>query len=175
MRWSFLLAASFGCVSTPPIVVVDRATVLEEQAAGSFDQLELKLARAGIAPRPVPLTPAQLEALGMKPLPLIDRTDLTDADRLDDLLVQHCVGEGRDGLLVDTRAACRGSVDEEQSAKLVERANRARQQLWNWMQTQRPNVPLETLRASWRRTHALGVVCGGWVQRDDGTWEAKQC
>ncbi len=52
--------------------MVDRATALEQQAAGSFDELEQQLARAAIAPRPVPLTPEQLEALGIAPPPLVD-------------------------------------------------------------------------------------------------------
>jgi hypothetical protein len=87
-----------GCFTPPEIVMVDRATALEQQAAGSFDDLEQRLDRAGIEPRPVPLTPGQLEALGIRPAPLVDESDLTDADRLDGLLAQHCIGEGRDGL-----------------------------------------------------------------------------
>ena len=96
--------------------MVDRATALEQQASGSFDDLELKLDRAAIEPRPVPLTPEQLEALGIRPAPLVDESDLTDADRLDGLLAQHCVGEGKDGLIVDTRDACKGAADAEEVA-----------------------------------------------------------
>src|SRR5580704_6702921 len=114
-----------GCFKPPEIVMVDRATALEQQAAGSFDDLERKLDRAGIEPRPVPLTPEQLETLGIRPRSLVDESELTDADRLDGLLAQHCVGEGKDGLIVDTRDACRGAADAEQVQTLAERANRA--------------------------------------------------
>ena len=94
-----------GCFKPPEIVMVDRATALEQQAAGSFDELERKLDRAGIEPRPVPLTPEQLESLGVRAAPIVDETELTDADRLDGFLIQHCIGEGKDGLLVDTKDA----------------------------------------------------------------------
>ena len=61
--WLALLAAT-GCVKMSEIVVTDRVTALEEQAGGSFDELELKLTRAGIAPRPLPLTPDQFGGAG---------------------------------------------------------------------------------------------------------------
>ena len=34
---------------------------------------------------------------------------------------------------------------------------------------------LEQVRQAWRAAHLEGVPCGGWIQRDDGTWEAKKC
>lgn len=168
-------AFSMGCIPAPEIVVVDRATVLEEQAAGSFDEIERRLDRAGIAPRPVPLTPEQLRLLGMAPPPLVDNAELTSADRVDGLLVRHCVGEARDGLLVETRAACQGAEDAEETGLLVERVNRARLELWRWMQTRRPGASAEALRKSWRELHAHGLGCGAWVQHADGSWEAKKC
>jgi hypothetical protein len=172
---SLLFLGAAACIRAPEIVVVDRATALEEQAAGSFEELEQKLTRSGIAPRPVPLTPEQLESLGIHPAPLVNSAELTDADRLDRLLRQHCVGEGRDGLLVDTHESCRGAADAEAALRLIERVNRARAQLWNWMQVQRPAVTREALRGAWREVHLRGVVCGGWTQREDGAWEAKKC
>ena len=169
------LLAPLGCVSAPRIVMSDRATALEQQAAGSFDDLERKLDHAGAAPRPVPLTPDELEALGIKPIPLVDDTELTDADRLDALLRQHCIGEGREGLLVDTREACRSRGDLGAAMELVDRVNRARAHLWRWMQQERGDASPDALRRTWRRAHARGVVCGGWIQRDDGGWEEKGC
>jgi hypothetical protein len=173
-----LLAAALtlaACFKPPEIVMVDRATALEQQAAGSFDELELKLDRAGIEPRPVPLTPEQLEALGIHPAPLVDGTNLTDADRLDELLAQHCVGEGKDGLLVATHDACKGAADPDLITALVERINRARRQLWVWMHEQRPGTSVAELQRAWREAHARGVVCGGWVEGGDGKWQAKSC
>jgi hypothetical protein len=164
-----------GCIKAPEIVLVDRATALEQQAAGSFEEVEKKLARSAIAPGPVPLTPDQLEALGIKPRPLVDDAELTDADRVDALLRQRCLGEGRDGLLADTFDDCLGAADRVVVVALVDRSNRARAQLWRWMHAQRPEVTVEALRSAWRVAHARGVVCGGWTQRDDGKWEAKKC
>jgi hypothetical protein len=173
-----LLAATLalgGCVKPPEIVMVDRATALEQQASGSFEDLERTLDRAAIEPRPVPMTPEQLEALGIRPPPMTDDSDLTEADRLDGLLVQHCVGEGKDGLLVETRAACKGAADAGEVEAIVERTNRARRQLWRWMHDRRTDVPEADLRRAWRENHARNVVCGGWLQGDDGKWQGKTC
>jgi uncharacterized protein DUF1318 len=170
-----ILPGLVGCVKAPEIVMVDRATALEQQASGSFDDLERKLDRAGIEPRPVPLTPEQLEALGIRPPPLVDESELTDADRLDGLLAQHCVGEGKDGLIVDTRDACKGAADADEAQTLLERTNRARRQLWRWMHEQRTDVSEAELQRAWREAHVRNVVCGGWVQASDGTWQGKSC
>jgi len=164
-----------GCFKPPEIVMVDRATALEQQASGSFDDIELKLDRAAIEPRPVPLTPDQLEALGIRPAPLLDESELTDADRLDGLLARHCLGEGKDGLIVDTRDACRGGADPQEAQVLRERVNSARRQLWRWMHGQRPDVPETDLKQAWRDNHVRSIVCGGWIEASDGQWKAKAC
>jgi nucleotide-binding universal stress UspA family protein len=169
------LFALAGCFKPPEIVMVDRATALEQQAAGSFDDLERQLDRAGIEPIPVPLTPQQLEALGIRPAPLVDQSELTDADRLDGLLAQHCVGEGKDGLVVETHDACKGGADADEVQSLVERANRARLQLWRWMHEQRGDVSVEQLQRQWRENHLRNVVCEGWIQDSAGKWQAKSC
>ncbi|OJH40155.1 DUF1318 domain-containing protein [Cystobacter ferrugineus] len=176
-RGLLLLAALAlpGCIRAPEIVMVDRATALEEQASGSFKDVEQRLARAGMNPTPVPLTPNQLEELGIQPTPLVENIGRTPADRVDELLRRHCVGEGRDGLLVDTRRQCRAGRLSADDAALVERVNRSRRQLWQWMRTVRPGVSEESLRQSWQRVHAEGVICGGWVESDDGTWGEKKC
>jgi uncharacterized protein DUF1318 len=168
------LAGLGACVNTE-VVMTDRATALEQQAAGSFDDLELKLDRYAIEPRPVPLTPDQLEALGIRPKSLVDESDLTDADRLDDLLAQHCLGEAKDGLVADTHDTCKGAADADEARTLLERVNRARRQLWRWMHEQRPDVPEADLQKSWRDNHLRNVVCGGWVEGADGKWQAKGC
>jgi hypothetical protein len=43
------------------------------------------------------------------------------------------------------------------------------------MQQERGDASPDALRRTWRRAHARGVVCGGWIQRDDGGWEEKKC
>jgi hypothetical protein len=167
--------ALLGCIKAPEIVVVDRATALEQQAAGSFDDVEKQLASRATAAQPVPLTPDQLEAIGIMPAAIVDRTEQTEADRVDVLLRQRCIGEGNDGLLVDTHDDCRGAADRVKAIALVDRINRARTQLWNWMHAQRPDASIADLRRAWHEAHALGVVCRGWTQRADGQWEAKKC
>jgi hypothetical protein len=163
-----------GCFKSE-IAMTDSATALEQQASGSFDDLEKTLDRQAIEPRPVPLTPDQLEALGIHPSPLVDESDLTDADRLDGLLAQHCVGEGKDGLLVDTHDACKGAADTGEVQALIERVNRARRQLWKWMHDRRADVSEADLRRAWHESHARNVVCGGWIEGSDGKWQGKSC
>lgn len=90
------LAAS-GCISAPEIVMVDRATALEEQASGSFQDVERRLARAGMSPTPVPLTPNQLEDLGSAPPPLVENLNKTQADRIDELLRRTAWARGGTG------------------------------------------------------------------------------
>lgn len=164
-----------ACIHPPDVVMVDRATALEQQAGGSFDDLERKLSRTSIEARPVPLTPKQFEELGIKPLPLSDAAEMTDADRVDGLLVQHCIGEGRDGLLADTHAACVGADDRTAALQLIETVNQARLQLWTWLQTQRSDASVDDIRRTWHAVHLKNVACGGWVEGEPGKWNAKQC
>jgi hypothetical protein len=170
-----IVSALVGCVKAPEFVMTDRATALEQQAGGSFDELEQQLDRAGVEPRPVQLTPEQLAALGIRPSPLVDATQLTDADRLDALLGRHCVGEGQDGSIVETRDACHGGADPQEVATLIDRVNRARRQLWRWMHDQQPGASADDLRKAWREAHMRNVVCGGWIQGSDGQWQDKTC
>lgn len=170
-----LLTGLAACFKPPEIVMVDRATALEQQASGSFDDIERKLDRAAVEPRPVPLTPEQLDALGVRPAPLVDESDLTDADRLDGLLAQHCLGEGKDGLIVDTHEACKGAADTQELQVLLERVNRARRQLWRWMHEQRSEVPEAEMERAWHENHLRNVVCGGWIEGSDGKWQGKTC
>ncbi|HEX3772090.1 MAG TPA: DUF1318 domain-containing protein [Polyangiaceae bacterium] len=169
-----LAAAAGGCVN-PEFVIVDRATALEQQASGSFDDVEQRLDRAAVEPRPVPLTPAQLEALGIGSAPKADGAEVTDADRVDALLVQHCIGEGHEGLLVDTRDQCHGAADSEEVLRTVEAVNRARRQLWRWMHDQKTSASVDELRKAWREAHLRAAVCGAWVEGDDGKWQGKAC
>ena len=170
-----LMLAATGCIGAPEIVVVDQATALEQQASGSFTELERELAGGATSAGPVALTPNELETLGIRPRPLVDNTEQSEADRVDALLVQHCVGEGQDGLLVDTEDDCTGTVERTVLSGLVERTNRARVRLWQWMHAQRPDTPLEVLRKAWHEEHLGSVVCQGWMQRADGSWEPKAC
>lgn len=164
-----------GCINPPPVIVVDRATALEQQAGGTFEDLEKRLARASVAQQPISLTPEQLESLGLTAPTLVDKTDPTDPERVDDLLQRHCLGEGLDGMLADTPDDCQGVTDHQQVLVLLDRVNRARAQLFRWMQKQRPDATLDDLRKKWREAHMRGVVCGGWMQGDDGRWQEKAC
>jgi hypothetical protein len=156
-------------------VLVDRATALEQQGSGSFEELESRLLRIAATPRPTPLSPDQLQALGIRSAPLVDNSDTTDADRVDLLLKQRCLGEAKDGTLVETAKACQGAADHELIATLSARVNLARVHLWRWMHDRRPTVSQEELRRAWREAHLRGVTCDGWIERTDGTWEAKKC
>lgn len=170
-----ILTVWAGCIKAPEIVMVDRATALEQQAGGSFEELEKQLVLRTITPGPAALTPNQLDELGMMPTALVDETEQTEADRVDALLKLRCIGESKDGLLVDTHDDCTGASDRLVAIALIDRTNRARLQLWQWMHGEQPDISMAELRKAWTSAHKLGVICRGWLQNDDGTWEPKKC
>jgi hypothetical protein len=162
-----------GCIKAPNIVVLDRATALEREAAGNFPKLEFEMQRAGTAAKPAPLTRDQLKAAG-HPRPIVEEMESSDAERIDALLKISCVGEARDGTLVETRDRCTVKEVPHMGA-LLERANRDRAQIWEWLKRERPARSLDEVRRAWHDVHLRAVVCGGQVQRDDGGWEGKKC
>ena len=175
-----------GCITAPAVVIVDRRTALEQQASGSFRGLEEELEQAGLAPRPAPLTPAQLGASGVRRegLEATDSDDETgDAVRTDALLIKRCLGEALDGTLVLTPDPCTGTLDVPSVDRLVERVNRNRRQLWRWLaaqtrgqgRDQRREKTDDEVRAAWRKIHLAGLVCGGAYQVTGGGWEIKKC
>jgi hypothetical protein len=171
-RWTALAAALLsGCV---PVVYnqFDRQTSLEQQAAGSYPALSRELDGAGLQPGAVPLTHEQ--AAG-------DSTAASESDaqsdvaRVDEYLVRQCLGEGRDGVLADRKETCQGKPEQAEVLRVMERANRRRQQVWQWLAKQAPNEDAAKVRAAWRATRLREVVCGAPIQNDDGTWETKKC
>lgn len=173
-----LAALAAGCIRAPAVVIVDRKTALEQQASGSFRSLEEELEQAGLAPRPAPLTAAQLGAAGVRRegLEATDQDDDgNDAGRADTLLIKRCLGEALDGTLVLTLDPCTGTVDVPLVGRMIERVNRERRQLWRWLAGQAPGKTADEVRAAWRETHLAGLVCGGQVQVAGGAWEIKKC
>jgi hypothetical protein len=162
-----------GCIHAPDIVVVDRATALEREAAGQYPQLELELEHAGTAAHPAAMTREQLEEAG-HPRPVIEEIAPSDVDRIDVLLRERCIGEALDGALVETRDRC-ALKQVPRLGLLVERTNRERLQLWGWLKAERPQRSMDEVRQAWREVHLRAVVCGGQVQRSDGSWEPKKC
>ncbi len=170
-----------ACVRAPDVFVVDRRTALEAEAAGRFADLEARLERDALAPEPMPLSRAALERAGLRSASTQDAITRfsaalrADADRSDVLLQRRCIGEGLDGLLRPTAKHCQGTVDDAEVVQLVERHNRARQQLWAWLERQAPKTAPTTLRAAWRQRQLERVVCGGWVEVQPGEWREKAC
>lgn len=177
-----LLAAlgAAACVRAPNITVVDRRTALEMQAGGEYRALEMDLRRAAIPPGAVPLTRPETAAVDTSESPVDEFARIygsarSDAELLDSLLVRRCIGEGLDGLLVETPATCTGVDDPASVGALVARANRDRRQMWAWMARLRPGLADEDVRREWRKVHLSEVVCGGQVQAENGSWEVKRC
>jgi hypothetical protein len=173
-----LAALVAGCIHAPAVVIVDRKTAVEQQASGSFRGLEEELEQAGLAPRPAPLTAAQLGAAGVRRegLEAADQDDAgNDLVRADALLIKRCLGEALDGTLVMTLEPCTGTVDVPEVQRLIERVNLGRRQLWRWLAGQARGKTDDEVRAAWREIHLQGLVCGGQVQVAGGAWEAKRC
>ncbi len=179
--WLILVVMILGgaCIKAPDVVIVDKKTALEQQSSGSFRGLEEELAQAGLQPRPTPLTGAQLVEAGVTPPTAVgdpdDAAGLPDALRADTLLIQRCVGEGQDGLLALTLERCTGTIDVPQVTRLIERVNRNRRQLWQWLANREPKRPVDEVAKKWRAVHLAGAVCGAEIQKDDGSWEVKRC
>lgn len=171
---------AFACVRPPTVVLVDRKTALEEQAASEYHS-EDALVQANLSPRPVLMTRGQIEASGEVGASSFDivvsryQSLRLEQPMVDALLVRRCIGEGVDGLLVQTLETCLGEVDASVIGPLVQRVNRDRRQLWAFMASRTPGVSEEVIRRSWRDKHLLLVVCGGQVQEADGTWGVKKC
>ena len=162
-----------ACVRAPNVVIVDRATALEMEAAGKYPRLDRELESAAVGGRPAPLSRDDLVKAG-QPRPPLDESETTDAERVDELLVIACLGEASDGGLVETQKTC-AIKNIPHMGTLLERANRDRAQVWEWLRTQRPARSMAEVRRAWREVHLRGLPCGAQVQRADGGWEKKKC
>ncbi|HEX4352470.1 MAG TPA: DUF1318 domain-containing protein [Polyangiales bacterium] len=177
-----LMAAGYlgGCVAAN-IAVVDQKTALEEQAAGGYPVLENDLDQAGMAPSPEPFTREELAADRARSgeSALGDLAQLyvqvqTDADAIDQLLLQKCVGEALSGLLEPRPSDCIGTTDATELAHLVGRENLHRRQLWQLMASEQ-QVSVDRVQDTWRALHREQVVCGGLVEAKEDLWEPKTC
>ncbi len=172
---------SSGCVKAPDTVyLVDKKTVLEHQAGGELTALENDLNDSALQPHCEPFTPGQLEAEGVAGGGVSSVAGLyaatrTDAQRIDELLIRRCVGEARSGLLEETPGTCTGTVNGDEITRLVQRENRNRRQVWSYIQREMPGTEEEAIRQAWWKNHLEQVVCGGQIQREDGSWFVKRC
>jgi len=176
-----LVALSSACIK-PTVVLIDSKTALEQQAASEFKALENDLEQAGIQPKAEGITRAQLEEkqvdLGKSTLGEIAQlysAVQTEAEGIDQMLVAHCIGEAKDGVLKHTPEQCQDKVDKAEVNRAVERANLHRRQLWQVVAKHQPGASEEKTRLTWRTHHLKRVVCGGLIQQEDGKWEEKKC
>ncbi len=176
-----LALAATGCITIPSVVVVDRKTALESMVAGEYPAQEAASTRDGMSPGPTALSRGTLLAVGAESRAGFDGLTepwtvfTTDADVVDELLGQRCLGEGRDGALIERRDTCLGRVDSAVVATLLQRQNRAREQVWRWLGQASPGRGEAEVRAAWRATRLAEVPCGAPVQAADGRWEGKAC
>ncbi len=173
------LAGISACVKAPNISVVDSKTALERQAAGEYPTLENDLGQAGASPRAEPIPGEELTngtddtaTLGDVARLYADSTQ--DADWIDQMLVEGCIGEASSGLLEPTPDQCSIRVDEAERVRILGRANLHRRQVWRYLAEQRPEASPAQIRAAWRKNHVERVVCGGLLETD-GQWKAKPC
>ncbi len=182
--WILILVASgalsAGCIA-PTVAVVDQKTALEQQAAGGYPTLENELDQAGLEPAPEPFAREEL-ASGRERAGIAALGDLaelyvrvaSDADALEALLLQHCIGEASNGLLVARPSDCIGATDAIELTRLIGRANLHRRQVWQLLAAD-GTAPLDRVQTAWSRLHREQVVCGGLIERAEGAWEPKSC
>jgi hypothetical protein len=171
-----------ACISAPDVVMLDRKTVLEEQASGELLPLANALREAAIVPKGVPFTRGQLEEAGVDlghdalgQLVQLQQLPLSELDYLDNLLVRRCIGEARSGLLVETPETCSGDQTAIRTSAAIQRVNRNRKQLWQYLYERKPAERQETIRHLWRQRHLATVPCSGQIQDDEGLWSIKAC
>jgi hypothetical protein len=175
-----LIAALPACVA-PNVVVVDQKTALEQQAAGGYPALENDLEQAGMAPAPEPFTREELAggrqrggSAALGEIAELYAKSETDAEAIDRLLMQRCIGEAVSGLLEPRPSECVGTTDATEMARLLGRENLHRRQLWQLMASER-KVGVERVQPVWRELHLEQVVCGGLVETGGGSWGPKSC
>jgi hypothetical protein len=182
-RWLMPAAALcwLGACVTPNVVVVDQKTALEHQAAGGYPTLENDLDQAGMAPAPEPFAREELasgrERSGSAALGELAELYVqveSDADAIDRLLLQKCIGEALSGLLVPRPSDCIGATDANELVRLVGRENLHRRQLWQLMANER-KVSLDRVQEAWGALHREQVTCGGLIETSDAVWEPKSC
>jgi Protein of unknown function (DUF1318) len=181
LRLSIVLMAALPACVAPNVVVVDQKTALEQQAAGGYPALENDLEQAGMAPAPEPFTREELASgrqragsAALGELAELYAKSETDADAIDRLLMQRCIGEARSGLLEPRPSDCVGATDATEMARLLGRENLHRRQLWQLMASER-KVSVDRVQPVWRELHLAQVVCGGLVETDGGSWSPKSC
>jgi hypothetical protein len=175
-----LLLGLAHCVA-PNVVVVDQKTALEHQAAGGYPTLENDLEQAGMSPAPEPFAREELvrgrEQHGQGALgefaELYAKGE-SDADTIDRLLLQKCIGEALEGSLEPRPSDCVGSADATELARVVGRENLHRRQLWQLLATER-KTSVERVRDVWRTLHLEQVVCGGLIETEGARWSPKSC
>jgi hypothetical protein len=177
-----LVLALAACIRPPDVVLIDRKTLLEEQASGELQPLENDLRESALVPKGTEFTRGELEEAGadlsrdnITSIVRVHAVLVSEAEFLDDLLVRRCIGEARSGLLVETPRTCAGRTSASRTSAAVQRVNRGRRQLWQYLHAQRPEATLDELRDRWRTHHLKALVCGGQFQSDDGAWEVKKC
>jgi hypothetical protein len=171
-----------GCIRAPDVVMLDRKTVLEEQASGELLPLANALRESAIVPKGVHFTRGQLEEAGVDlshdalgQLVQLQQLPVSEMEHLDGLLVRRCIGEARSGLLVETPDTCAGGPAMIRTSAAIQRVNRSRKQLWRYLYERKPGEQQETIRHLWRQRHITTVVCGGQIQDEEGRWDVKEC
>jgi hypothetical protein len=181
LRLSILCVAALPACVNPNVVVVDQKTALEHQAAGGYPALENDLEQAGMAPAPEPFAREELasgrERNGSGPLgelaTLYAKSE-SDAEAIDRLLLQRCIGEARSGLLEPRPSDCIGATDTTEMTRLLGRENLHRRQLWQLIASER-KLSVDRVPPVWRELHLGQVVCGGLIETDAGGWGPKSC
>ena len=177
---ALLAGALSGCVATN-VVVVDQKTALERQAAGEYPTLENDAEQAALSPAPEPFTREELapgrERKGGKALGELAELYAhgeSDAEVVDRLLLQRCIGEATSGLLVARPSDCIGAADATELVRVIGRENQHRRQLWRLLASER-KADVERTRRVWRELHLEQVVCGGLVESQQDRWGPKSC
>ncbi len=173
-----VLTLGTGCIKAPAIAVVDNRTALEIQASGEYPELEFESVDAALQPGPSPVSgkdivsKAGLSAAGHD-LELFTVSQ-SDAQFIDTLLLQGCLGEGQDGLLKYTPDHCEDDGQVSEILRAASRNNLHRRQVWEYLASKGKGGSATAARDAWRSVHLEQVRCGTWIE-ENGQWKQKSC
>lgn len=179
-RWTALVVLTLGtgCIKAPAIAVVDNRTALEVQASGEYPELDFGSVDAVLQPGPSPVSgkeivsKAGLSAAGHD-LELFTVSQ-SDAQFIDSLLLQGCLGEGQNGLLKYTPDHCEDDEQVSEILRAASRNNLHRRQVWEYLASKSKGGSAAAARDAWRSVHLEQVRCGTWIE-ENGRWKQKSC
>ncbi len=168
-----VVALTISCIRTNS-VTIGRKTDLERQLMGRLEPLSEEELLAASVRAPAPTGSSPLRELEDRAI-AARRRQLFNQDDLETLSRAGCIGEARDGFVVSR--PCEGSDLLSLRDRLLREENADRNAVVDWAIEAEPGLTPGDRQQVLQIYHTLRVEQAGPgtpVQRDDGSWTAKE-